>query len=66
MKNRKPKLGLLALMTDGYEPIFSGINERQFKYAQELVETLSPVADITFNELGGNRAAIEKIVRGIQ
>jgi L-arabinose isomerase len=63
MKNRKPKLGLLALMTDGYEPIFSGINERQFKYAQELVETLSPVADITFNELGGNRAAIEKIVR---
>ena len=50
-------------MTDGYEPIFPGINERQFKYAQELVNTLSSVADITFKEIGGNRAAIEKIVK---
>ena len=63
MKNRKPKLGLLALMTDGYEQIFSGINERQFNYAKELVATLSPAADITFNEIGGNRATIEKIVK---
>ena len=63
MKMRKPKIGLLALMTDGYESIFPGINERQFKYAKELVKSLSSVADITFNEIGCNRAVIEKIVK---
>ena len=63
MKTRKPKIGLLALMTDGYEPIFSGITERQFKYAKEIVKSLSSVADITFNEIGCNRAMIEKIVK---
>jgi L-arabinose isomerase len=64
MKMRKPKIGLLALMTDGYEPIFKGITERQFKYAKKLVKTLSPVADITFEEIGCNRDTIEKIVKG--
>lgn len=63
MKSRKPKIGLLALMTDGYEPIFPGINERQFKYAKELVTTLLPVADVVFNEIGCNREVIEKIVK---
>jgi L-arabinose isomerase len=62
MRSRKPKIGLLALMTDGYEPIFPGITERQFKYAQELVETLNPVADVVFHEIGCNRDVIEKIV----
>ena len=63
MKSRKPKIGLLALMTDGYEPIFPGINERQFKYAKELVRALSPVAEIVFNEIGSNRDVIEKVVK---
>ena len=62
MRSRKPKIGLLALMTDGYEPIFPGITERQFRYAQELVETLTPVADVVFHEIGCNRDVIEKIV----
>lgn len=61
MNTRKPRIGLLALMTDGYEPIFPGINERQFNYAKELVDTLSSVADITFNSIGANRASIERI-----
>ena len=43
MNTRKPKIGLLALMTDGYESIFSGINKRQFKYAKELEKLLSSV-----------------------
>ena len=63
MKMRKPKIGLLALMTDGYEPIFPGITERQFKYTNELVKSLSSKADISFTEIGSNRPVIEKIVK---
>lgn len=63
MRPRKPKIGLLALMTDGYEPIFPGITQRQFKYAEELVKTITPVADVVFNEIGCNRNVIEKIVK---
>jgi len=36
---------------------------RQFKYAKELVKSLSSVADITFDEIGCNRAVIEKVVK---
>ena len=63
MDNRKPRIGLLGLMTDGYEPIFPGITERQRKYAQEIVHTLSPAADISFEGIGLNREAIEAIVK---
>ena len=63
MNTRKPKIGLLALMTDGYESIFPGINERQYKYAKELVKSLSSIADITFDEIGCNRSVIEKVVK---
>lgn len=59
---RKPRLGLLGLMTDGYEANFPGINDRQNHYALELVETMSAVADITYSGLAGNRVAIERIV----
>jgi len=61
---RKPRLGLLGLMTGGYEPIFPGINDRQIKYAEEIVKTLEPVADVTFAGLGSDRAKIEEIVAG--
>ena len=44
----KPKIGLLGLMTDGYEPIFPGITARQEAYARELVSLFSPVADVDF------------------
>ena len=60
----KPKIGLLGLMTDGYEPIFPGITARQEGYAQELVSLLSGVADVDFPGAGLNRARIEEIVRG--
>lgn len=60
---RKPKIGLLGLMTEGYELIFPGINNQQLKYADELIEKLSPVADISFAGLGLNRGEVERIVK---
>jgi L-arabinose isomerase len=63
MQNTKPKIGLLGLMTDGYEPIFPGITARQEKYARELAEQLSPAAEIVFPGAGLNRESIEKHVR---
>jgi L-arabinose isomerase len=63
MVQRKPKIGLLGLMTGGYEDIFPGIVERQTKYAREIVATLSPVADVIFTKPGLNRGEIESIVR---
>lgn len=59
---KKPKIGLLGLMTDGYEEIFPGIIERQTNYAKEIVQTLSPVADVVFSGPGLNRQSIERIV----
>ena len=62
MVNEKPKIGLLGLMTEGYEPIFPGIIARQEKYARELVARLSPVADMDFPGPGLNRQVIEERV----
>lgn len=59
----KPKIGLLGLMTDGYEPTFPGITARQESYARELVALFSGVADVDFPGAGLNRACIERIVR---
>jgi L-arabinose isomerase len=59
----KPKLGLLGLMTDGYEPNFPGITERQENYARELAALFSGVADVDFPGAGLNREVIERQVR---
>jgi len=37
---RKPKIGLLGIMIEGYEPIFPGITEVQGNYAKELAKTM--------------------------
>lgn len=63
MENQKPRIALLGLITEGYEDTFPGILERQEKYALELVETLSPVANITFDGMGLNRESIERLVK---
>jgi L-arabinose isomerase len=62
-EQRKPKIGLLGLMTDGYEEIFPGIIERQTRYAKEIVLKLSGVADVIFHGPGLNRGSIERIVK---
>ncbi len=63
MEIRKPRLGLLGLITGGYEDTFPGILERQTKYAGELVDTLSKVADVEFAGPGVDRKRIEEIVK---
>jgi L-arabinose isomerase len=60
---QKPKIGLLGLMTDGYEPIFPGITKRQENYANEIVQSLSPVADVYFPGAAKNRNEIEMTVK---
>jgi len=59
----KPKIGLLGLITDGYEPIFPGIIARQEKYAKELVSATASVADIYFPGAAKNRKEIETTVK---
>jgi L-arabinose isomerase len=60
---RKPKIGLLGLMTDGYETIFKGIIARQTSYAKELASRLAPVADIHFSAPAMNRDQIEEQIK---
>jgi len=60
---RKPKIGLLGLMTDGYEPIFNGITKRQEDYAREMVEKVSGSVDVVFPGAAKNRPEIEATVK---
>ena len=39
-ERRLPKLGLLGLITDGYEPNFPGITARQEGFAREIIAEL--------------------------
>lgn len=63
IKHGKPRIGLLGLITDGYESIFPGIIKRQEDYAREIVASLNDVADIYFPGAAVNRASIESRVR---
>jgi len=63
MNYGKPKIGLLGLMTDGYEPIFPGITARQEKYAREIVESMKDTVDIYFPGAAVNRKSIETTVK---
>lgn len=62
-ERRLPRLGLLGLMTDGYEPNFPGITARQEAYAREIVAEMSDVAEIYFPGAAMNRADIEAKVK---
>ena len=62
-ERRLPRLGLLGLMTDGYEPNFPGITARQEAYAREIVAEMSDVAEIYFPGAALNRADIEAKVK---
>ena len=61
-QNVRPRIGLLGLMTDGYEATFPGIMEKQKKYGESLAGMYSDEVEIIFNEIGANRKSIEKIV----
>lgn len=63
MTLRKPKIGLLGIMTEAYEPIFPGITRKQESFAQELVACLNEVVDISFPKIAVNKEDIEKIMQ---
>lgn len=56
-----PKLGVLALMLEAYEPIFPGIIARQTAYVREVLEGLSGSVAFHFDTLALNRADIERL-----
>lgn len=60
---RKPRIGLLAMMLDGYEPIFPGIIEDRNRYAAQIAEQLEEYAEIAFDKITVNRKEIEETVK---
>ena len=58
----KPRLGVLALMLEGYEPLFPGITARQHAYVEEVIASLDGVADFVFPRVALNQADIESLV----
>ena len=62
MELERPRLGLLGLITDGYEPTFPGITARQEAYAREIVEACEDFVDLRFPGAAKNRKEIEATV----
>ena len=63
-RNRKPRLGILALMLEAYEPLFPGITRQQHRYVEEVLESLKDTAEFTFPKVALNRADIEELTAG--
>ena len=59
--NRKPRLGILALMLEAYEPLFPGITAQQHAYVEEVLASLEGTAEFTFPKVALNRADIEEL-----
>ncbi len=57
----KPRLGILALLMEGYEPIFPGITRAQTDYVRALAEGLSEVVDCVFPHPALNRRDVEEL-----
>lgn len=61
VQQRKPRLGVLALMLEAYEPLFPGIIQRQTDYVKDVLSSLSDTADFTFPQVATNRIEMEKL-----
>lgn len=60
MNDRKARIGILALMLEGYEPLFPGIIERQRLYVEEILETLKDVIEPDFPGVAYSREKMEE------
>lgn len=58
-----PRLGVLALMLESYEPLFPGITAQQHAYVEEVLRDLSGTADFVFPKIALGREDIEQITR---
>ena len=61
MNQSKPRLGVLALMLEGYEPLFPGFIEHQTRYVQTVLDSLAGTAEFVFPGPAGNLAEIEAL-----
>lgn len=57
----RPRLGVLALMLEGYEPLFPGFVEHQTHYVRQVLDSLAGTAEFDFPGPAGNRAQIEAL-----
>ena len=60
-KRTLPKIGVLALMLEAYEPIFPGIVARQTAYVKEVLSSFGNAAAFSFEALALNRTDIERM-----
>ena len=56
-----PRIGVLALMLEAYEPIFPGITAQQTAYVREVLDSLKSAAEFRFEALALNRGDIERM-----
>ncbi len=59
----KPRLGILALMLEGYEPLFPGITRAQTDYVRSVLAGLEKDADFVFPRIALSRQDIETLTR---
>ena len=57
----KPRLGVLALMLEAYEPLFPGITESQRRYLAEVLDSLSDTAEFVFDRIALRREDVEAL-----
>lgn len=62
MTQKKPRLGVLALMLEDYLPLFPGIDRAQTAYVNEVLDGLRAAAEFVFPHAAMNRAQIESLV----
>ncbi len=61
--SEQPRIGLLGIMQELYDDMIPGITERQARYASEVAQTLSGVAEVLFTRPARNRDDITAIAR---
>jgi len=61
---RKPKIGVLGIMQELYDNSLPGITERQERYARNVCNQLSEVAEWAFPGAARSREDIERIMAG--
>lgn len=58
---RTPRLGVLALMLEAYEPLFPGITESQRQYLTNVLDGLADTAEFVFPRIALSREDIEAL-----
>ena len=61
MTQKKPRLGVLALMLEDYLPLFPGIDRAQTAYVNEVLDGLRDAVEFVFPHAAMNRAQIEAL-----